>query len=121
MFRRTLMFHIGNVNTRQSIYCAYFHSVIKVGILFWGNSSNIGKILTLAKKIVTTASGSQPRTSRSSLFTHRFYLFYSSTHFNQRTLTLSVLMSYIYIYIYIMYRTANLQTYFIYFVNKYAY
>jgi len=27
--------HISNINNLKSIYCAYFHSVIKYGITFW--------------------------------------------------------------------------------------
>jgi len=27
--------HISNINTLKSIYCAYFYSVIKYGIIFW--------------------------------------------------------------------------------------
>jgi len=27
--------HISNINTLKSVYCAYFHSVIKYGIIFW--------------------------------------------------------------------------------------
>jgi hypothetical protein len=39
--------HISYVNTLKSIYCAYFHSVIKYRIILGGNSSNSGKIFTL--------------------------------------------------------------------------
>jgi hypothetical protein len=39
--------HISNINTFQSVYCAHFHSVVKCGIIFWGNSSNSGRIFTL--------------------------------------------------------------------------
>jgi hypothetical protein len=28
--------HISNIDTLKSIYYAYFHSVIKYGIIFWG-------------------------------------------------------------------------------------
>ena len=40
------MGHISNINTLKSIYIAYFHSIIKYGIIFWANSSNSGKIFT---------------------------------------------------------------------------
>ena len=61
------MVHIGNINTLKSIYCAYFHSVIKYGVIFWGNSSNSGKIFALQKKIIRIMAFAQPRTSCSSL------------------------------------------------------
>ena len=41
-----LMVHISNINTLKSNYYAYFHSFIKYGVIFWGNSSNSGKIFT---------------------------------------------------------------------------
>jgi len=41
------MVHISNINTMNSIYYADFHSIIKYGIFFGGNSSNSGKIFTL--------------------------------------------------------------------------
>ena len=55
--------HIRKISTLKSIYCAYFHSVIKYGIILWGNSSNSGKILTLQNAIVIIMAGVQPRTS----------------------------------------------------------
>jgi len=62
------MDHISNMNTLKSIYYAYFHSVIKYGIIFWGNCSNSQKIFTLQKKIVRIVAGVKPRTSCRSLF-----------------------------------------------------
>jgi hypothetical protein len=44
------MVHIGNINTLKSIYYAYFHSIIKYGIIFWGNFFNSEKNFTLQKK-----------------------------------------------------------------------
>jgi hypothetical protein len=44
--------HISNINTLKSVYCAYFHSIIKYGISICGKSSNGGKIVTLQKKII---------------------------------------------------------------------
>jgi hypothetical protein len=41
------MVHISNINTLKSTYYAYFHSIIKYGTIFGGNSSNIGKIFIL--------------------------------------------------------------------------
>jgi len=47
-----IMVRISNINTFKSIYCAYFHSIIKHELTVWGNSSNSRKIFTLQKKIV---------------------------------------------------------------------
>jgi hypothetical protein len=62
------MVWFSNINTLKSIYYAYFHSVIKYGIIFWGNFSNNGKISTLQQKIIRTMAGAQSRTSCRSLF-----------------------------------------------------
>ena len=51
----------------RSIHYTCFHSVIKSGIIFEGNSSNSGKIFTLRKKIIGIMAGAQPRTSCRSL------------------------------------------------------
>jgi hypothetical protein len=45
-----LMLHINNINAIKSIYYAYFHTILKYGIIFRGNRSNSGKIFTLQKK-----------------------------------------------------------------------
>ena len=62
------MVHISNINTLKPIYYVYFHSNIKYGIIFWGNSSNSRKIFTLQKKIVKIMASAQPRISCRSLF-----------------------------------------------------
>jgi len=54
--------------TLKSIYYAYSHSVIKCGIIFWGNSFNSGNVFTLKNKIIRIMAGAQPRTSWRSLF-----------------------------------------------------
>jgi hypothetical protein len=36
--------HISNIDSLKSIYSAYFHSILKYGIIFWGNSCNRKKI-----------------------------------------------------------------------------
>jgi hypothetical protein len=62
------MFHIGNINTLKSIYFTYFHSVIKYGIMFWGNSSSSRKIFTLQRKIFRIMVGAHRRTPCRGLF-----------------------------------------------------
>ena len=44
---------------QQSINYAHFHSIIKHGFFFCGNSFNSGKIFTLQKKIVRIMVGAQ--------------------------------------------------------------
>jgi hypothetical protein len=63
-----LMFHISNIDNPKSIYFAYFHSIMKYGITFWGNSSNSKMIFTLQRRIVRVTAGAKPRNSCRSLF-----------------------------------------------------
>ena len=50
------------------IYFAYFHLVIKYGIIFWRNPSEGNKIFLAQKKIVRIMTGSRPKTSCKPLF-----------------------------------------------------
>jgi hypothetical protein len=62
------MVHISDITTLKSIYFAYFHSIIKYGIICWGNSSSSAKIFTLQNKIIRILAGAQPRNSCRNLF-----------------------------------------------------
>jgi hypothetical protein len=68
MYAVRSMVPISDINTLKSIYFAYFHSIIRYGIIFWGNSSCSIKIFILQKKIIRILADAQPRTSRRSLF-----------------------------------------------------
>jgi hypothetical protein len=54
------LLHISNTDTIKSIYFAYFHSLMKYGIIFWGTSSDSKKVFTLQKKIVRIILGVKP-------------------------------------------------------------
>jgi hypothetical protein len=60
--------HDGNIDTLKSVYFAYFHSIMKCGIIFVDNSSDSKKTFTLQKKIVRLMAGVKPRNSCTSLF-----------------------------------------------------
>jgi hypothetical protein len=62
------VFHIVSIDTLKSIYFAYFHSVMKYGIIFWSNSSSSKRAFTLQKKIIRIAAGAKPRNSYLRLF-----------------------------------------------------
>jgi hypothetical protein len=62
------MYHIVNIDTMKSIYFAYFQSIMKCGIIFWGNLSSSKRIFTLQKKIIRIMAGAKPRNSCRSLF-----------------------------------------------------
>jgi len=77
------MVHTSNINTLKSIYYAYFHSIIKCGIIFWANSSNSGKIFTLQKKIIIIMADAQPRMLVQVYSNNqRFCLFHASIYFH---------------------------------------
>jgi hypothetical protein len=53
--------HISNIDTLKLIYFAYFHSLMKYGITFWGNSSDSKKVFTLQTKAVIIIVGTKPQ------------------------------------------------------------
>jgi hypothetical protein len=55
-----LIVHISNINTLNSIYYAYFHSYIKHGIIFWGNSFNSEEISLYKRKSSELMAGAKP-------------------------------------------------------------
>jgi hypothetical protein len=62
------MSHISSTDTLKLIYFAYFHSIMKYGIIFWGNSPNSKMIFTFLKKTVRIVAGVKSRTSCRNLF-----------------------------------------------------
>jgi hypothetical protein len=62
------MSHISNTDTLEAIYFAYFHSIIKYGIIFVGNSPNGRMIFTLQKRTIRIIAGVKSRNSCRNLF-----------------------------------------------------
>jgi hypothetical protein len=56
----TSLSHISNVDTLKLIYFAYFHSLMKYRIIFWGNSSDSKKVFSLQQKIVRIIVDAKP-------------------------------------------------------------
>jgi hypothetical protein len=54
---------ISSTDTFKSIYFAYFHSIMKCGFMFWGNSPNSVMIFTLWKRTVGIIAGVKSRNS----------------------------------------------------------
>jgi len=63
-----LMVYICNINTFKTISYAYFYSIVKYGVIFWGNTSNSSKIFSIQKQVVRIMASVQCRTSCTSLF-----------------------------------------------------
>jgi hypothetical protein len=51
------MFHFSNMDTLKMIYFAYFHSILKYGIMFWGNHTDSVRIFQLQTKVVRIMAG----------------------------------------------------------------
>jgi hypothetical protein len=52
----------------RMIYFSYFHSILKWGIIFWGNSTNSVRVFKLQKKVIRIMSGMGPMDSCRDLF-----------------------------------------------------
>jgi hypothetical protein len=57
-----------SLETLRMVYFSCFHSIIKYGIIFWGNSTNISRVFKLQKKVIRIMSGVGPRNSCRGLF-----------------------------------------------------
>jgi len=53
----------------KSVYFAFFQSIIKYGLLIWGNSCKIKEVLILQKKAVRLMAGAEPLEHCKPLFT----------------------------------------------------
>jgi hypothetical protein len=60
--------HVSNIDPLKLIYFAYFHSLMKYGIIFWGNSSDSKKVFILQKKIVRIIVDTKSQTPCRDLF-----------------------------------------------------
>ena len=49
-------------------YFAYFHYIIRYGIIFWGNATNSCKVFKLQKRVIRIMSGAETRASCRGLF-----------------------------------------------------
>ena len=61
-------FHILNIDTLRTVYFAYFHSVVKHGIIFWRNYTYADRVFMLQKRIGRIMVGVGSRSLCRSLF-----------------------------------------------------
>jgi hypothetical protein len=52
-----------NIETLRMIYLTYFHSIMKYGIIFWGNSAEAKKVFLLQKRTLRIMLGINHRNS----------------------------------------------------------
>lgn len=57
------LFHILHTDALQMDYLAYFNSVLKYGIIFWENCTDMGNLVVLQKRIVRTMADDGYRSS----------------------------------------------------------
>jgi len=62
------LFYVPNLKTSQMAYFVYFHSIMRYGIIFWGNATNSCMVFKLQKSVIRIMSGAEPRASCRSLF-----------------------------------------------------
>jgi hypothetical protein len=62
------IFHFSYLDTLKMIYFAYFHSIMKYGIIFWGNHTDSMRVFQLQKKIVRIMTGTKSSASCKPLF-----------------------------------------------------
>jgi hypothetical protein len=55
--------HILNIETLKGVYFAHFHSLIKFGIIIWGNSTTMHNMSVVQKHILRTILGIGTRCS----------------------------------------------------------
>jgi hypothetical protein len=61
------LFYILNLKTLRMAYFSYFHSIIRYGIIFWGNATNSCMVFRLQKKVRIMPSA-EPRAPCRGLF-----------------------------------------------------
>ena len=54
-------------NLRNGTFCS-FHSIVRYGIIFWGNSTTSYKVFKLQKSVIRIVPGAEPRASCRGLF-----------------------------------------------------
>jgi hypothetical protein len=62
------MFHFNTKHSLRMIYFAYFHSIMKYGIIFWGSHSDSKIVFRLQKKVIRIKTGSKSRIPCKPLF-----------------------------------------------------
>jgi len=53
--------HTLDTETLKVVYVAHFQSLIKYGIIFWGNSTTVHKVLYSSKKDIKYSVGNRPK------------------------------------------------------------
>jgi hypothetical protein len=59
---RRLKLHL-STTVLKMVYCAFFHSVMSFGLIFWGNSTNSRCVFKLQKRVIRIIMGAKNRDS----------------------------------------------------------
>jgi hypothetical protein len=49
-----------NINNLKLVYYVYYHSLVKYGIIYWGNTSDSYKVFVMQKKVIRKVMGVGP-------------------------------------------------------------
>jgi hypothetical protein len=60
--------YVLSINNLKSVYYAYYHSLVKYGIIYWGNTPDCRKVFLMQKKIIKIMMGVQPTHTCCDLF-----------------------------------------------------
>jgi hypothetical protein len=55
--------HYMSQEVMKMVYCAYFHSILSYGKIFWGNSTDKIKIFKMKKKAIRIITGNKNKDS----------------------------------------------------------
>lgn len=67
-FALLIVRRIARLDTTRVLYFAYFHSIMKYGIIFWGNAPHVQLIFKIQKRAIRTIMQVPKRTSCRQLF-----------------------------------------------------
>jgi hypothetical protein len=74
--------HIVPQSTLRTIYYVYIHSILSYSIIFWGTSSNVGKLFILQKRIIRIITNTGVRESCREAFKNKEMVTYSQYIFS---------------------------------------
>jgi hypothetical protein len=67
-FQMRKLSYVLSINNLKSVYYAYCHSLVKYGIIYWGNTPDSHKVFLMQKKIIKIMMGVGPTHSYRELF-----------------------------------------------------
>jgi hypothetical protein len=73
-FQLRKLSNIVNIKSLKAVYYAYYYSVVKYGIIFWGNTTDSHKVFVIQKRLIRIMMGVGPTHSCRDLFKKPGYI-----------------------------------------------